>query len=179
MSALQAIYQNPRDLRLFIWHGAAPERLSALREHSLCIGAWRITFRIIGESHWISAQHADAPPLHEVLACAELIAPMDAHQHAFKRLHKHTFSTADAGYRLRIAFKRQRTPASVPEDGLLVLFPPIFEQMAFTHIAWRVARDAAHIAWRTQHVYPQPEGSIIVTSVSRLALAQPPILASI
>jgi len=174
MSDLRAIYQSPRDLRLFVWRGAAPERLSALREHSLCIGAWQLAFRIIGESHWISAQYADAPALHEVLACAELIAPMDAHQHAFRHLRKHAFSTADARYRLDIAFKAQRTAAVVPEGGLLVMFPPIFERTAFTHIAWRVTCDAAHIAWRTQHVYPQPDGLIIVTSVSRLALAQPP-----
>jgi len=165
-------------LRLFIWRGAPPERLSALREHNMRIGAWQLTFRVIGESHWISAQHADAPALHEVLACADLIAPVDAHQHHFKRLREHIFSTADARYRLRVAFRAQRTATAVPEDGLLVLFPPIHGQTAFTHIAWRVARNAAHIAWWTRHVYPQPDGLIIVTSVSRLALAQPPILAS-
>jgi len=174
MSDLRAIYQSPRDLRLFVWRGAAPERLGVLRAHDVRIGAWQLTFRIIGESHWISAQHADAPALHEVIACAELIAPMDAHQHHFRHLRKHVFSTADARYRLHIAFKAQRTAAVVPEDGLLMMFPPIFGQTAFTHIAWRVTCDAAHIVWRTQHVYPQPDGLIIVTSVSRLALAQPP-----
>jgi hypothetical protein len=178
MPHLRAIYQSPRDLRLLVWRGDAPERLSVLRAQTLCIGAWQLTFRIIGESHWISAQYADAPALHEVLACAELIAPTDAHQQHFERLREHRFSTADARYRLSVAFKAQRTAAILPEDGLLLTFPPIFGQTAFTHIAWRVARAAEQIVWQTQHVYPEPDGLIVVKSVSRLALAQPPVWAS-
>lgn len=176
MAHLQPIYQSPRDLQLFIWRGAAPERLSVLRERTVRIGAWQFTFRIIGESHWISAQYADSPALHEVLVCAEILSPKDAHQHAFRHLCDHAFSTADARYALTITFTTQQGALKMPKRGLGLTFPPILGQTAFTHIAWRVDRSAEQVVWQTQHVYPQPDSLIAVKSVSRLMLAQPPTL---
>ncbi len=172
MLALQPIYQNPRDLRLLLWCGAPPSHLTVLRTASVLIGGWRLTFRVIGESHWISAQHGDAAPLHEVLACTEAPAPPDAHRHTFADLRGHTFRTDDARYNLRIAFALRKTPPALPKGGLGLTFPPVLGQTPFTHIAWRVAEG--ELRWRTRHLYPQPDGLIVVSSLSRLALAQPP-----
>lgn len=175
---LTPIYQHPRDLRLLVWQGDAPKTLSVLRETTQHYGAWRITFRIIGESHWISAQHADSAPLHEVLACVALPLPPDAYQHVFGALRGQQVRLAEGAYRVAVRFAVTRHSCSLPSGGLGLAFPPIFGQTPFTHIGWQVSSTDHHLMWQTQHLYPQPEGRIVVSSFSRLDLAKQPIWAT-
>jgi hypothetical protein len=175
---LLPIYQHPRDLRLLVWQGAAPETLSVLRETTQHYGNWRITFRIIGESHWISAQHADSAPLHEVLACVALPLPSAAYQHAFGALRGQQARLAQGDYQVAVRFAVTGQPSCLPKGGLGLAFPSIFGQTPFTHIGWQVSGTADHLIWQTQHLYPQPEGLIVVSSLSRLHLAKQPIWAT-
>ncbi len=175
---LKPIYQHPRDLRLLVWQGAAPKTLSVLRETTQHYGNWRITFRIIGESHWISAQHGDSAPLHEVLACVALPLTPAAYQYAFGALHAQQVCLAEGAYQVMVRFTLTRQPYRLPSGGLGLIFPPIFGQSPFTHIGWQMSSTDHNLVWQTQHLYPQPEGLIVVSSLSRLHLARQPIWAT-
>lgn len=160
-------FQHPKDLRLGVSQTQEIQPLTVLAEKTVVIEELSITFRIIGESHWITISHNENILLQEILACVSLQGEHWQHQHSFIDSRSHTF--AKDGYEIQLVFA-EMTPR-ISQMGNLnsieVYFPnPLGNgEEPFTRIWWEY--DGHTLQWWTIHVYPLEDGTVAVLSTSK------------
>ncbi len=151
---IEPIHQDPADLVLTILTGKLETPLTILKQATLEIEGWLLTFHIIGESHIVTVVHEGVTVLCELLACVDAAASSCVHCHTFGDLTKHCF--AQPGYSIEVNFDDQ-TEATVFSDTHNILemtFPEIDGQTPITRIAWsRVGENV--VRWQTLHLYPR------------------------
>ena len=165
---MQPILQYPSDLRLVVLRGGEVGRLTVLASKTIAYGPLSVTFRIIGESHWITVRRNGQLCLHEILSCSDASYPQATHQHAFDDEQPHLYQ--ERGYQIGVDFVPSEE-VSLPRrtsNQLCVEFPNPLEDgpLPFTSIEWEVA--PTEINWRTIHYYALPGQSVAVHSTSRL-----------
>jgi hypothetical protein len=169
---MDTIFQDPRDLILGVKNDDNPiTQLTVLLTKSLVHRGYDVTFRIIGESHWITLSRQGKIVLQEVLACVKLEHVVWSHEHSFDDGREHQFVTE--GYAVSIGFipfTHAITRLGRGLEHLQLNFPnPLGgEQLPFTRIWWSLSDGS--IRWWTIHVYPQEHMTTAVLSVSEFAL---------
>ncbi len=162
---IEPIHQDPADLVLSIVAGKLEAPLTILKQSSLHVGAWTLTFHIIGESHLVTLEHDRAVVLCELLACADVDAASCVHHHPFNDSAAHCF--VQSGYSIDVHFDDGEHPISETDiDGTLeVTFPEVAGQTPLTRILWqRVGENA--VRWHTLHLYPHQGKIVSVHSLS-------------
>jgi hypothetical protein len=165
---LKSTLQDPRNLLLGVIHTEdLPLSLRVLDARVIVVGDWSVTFRIIGESHWITIRVAGQKVLHEVLACVPVGTTAWIFQHPFTDRCSCDYSSGP--YSVTVDFAPLSLDiAARGTDGecLQVDFPHPEggASLPFTRIWWRVAEDA--ITWWTTHVYPEAHQTTAVLSRS-------------
>jgi hypothetical protein len=177
---LPVVYQRPHDLALIVSAGELrpPTPLRILAQETALCGAWRFTFHVIGESHWVQVAQGSTPILQEVLACIPFDPAACLHHHRFADLGAHGFRRDAYQVQVRMGL------AGVdwqPQGTLRVEFPAIYGQRPFTYLQWRqvapveVRGQAApatvpRMEWYTLHTYPTLDGVHHVESISAFSV---------
>jgi len=151
--ALKLVNQTPADLVLAVMSHTLPANLQIIEQAQMTRGAWRVDFRIIGESHAISVYYDDVPVMHEVLACVDVEAHSCAHLHPFSTLQAHQYADS-GGYQVQVDFNEM--PAwALPAESVSMIrvdFPKVFGIAPVTQIQWKAT--ATGVRWWTLHTYP-------------------------
>jgi hypothetical protein len=144
------IDQRPTDLVLGIVRTEIGYPLRCLQQAECILGAWRVIFRIIGESHVARVEHDGRLVFQEILACIPLTADECHHWQPFDQV--------------RVGFSSQIDEAR--PYHMEVRFPGVDGRKPVTRIGWQA--QTAHLTWWTLHTYPQPEGWVYVQTGSTL-----------
>jgi hypothetical protein len=150
---METILQNPKDLILGVAISGVPvEGLTVLSSRTVQYGSYGVTFRIIGESHWVTLSFEGEIILEEVLACVKLSRPW-SHEHSFADGQAHTFLTGT--YAAHVSFQ-PFYPFPIPENSSYIQFafpnPMGGTFVPFTRILWDCTESI--LRWKTLHVYP-------------------------
>jgi len=170
---MESIFQDPRDLILGITMDDTPVNgLTVLQESSITHDSYEITFRIIGESHWVTISHSGRVVCQEVLACVRLEGVSWTHEYNFKEETTHRLISD--GYAVSVGlenFREEFHKLGTDAEHLSLYFPDPFggNFLPFTRVWW--IRDADVLRWWTLHVYAQPTQPVVVVSSSRFSLA--------
>lgn len=160
--------QHPDQLRLVLVRAHhLPLAVHVLQTHTVTAASAVITFRIIGESHWITVQRA-GEVWHEVLACVPTPRCQPAFVHQFNGDDGCAFTSGGYSVQLSLVPLTAEVAARGQSgDRIEVLFPHPYGDgpLPFTRIWWAIERDA--IRWWTSHVYPLAAGTVAVLSESR------------
>ncbi len=162
---IEPIHQDPADLALTIAAGKLAAPLTILKQETVRLNEWTLTFHIIGESHLVTIARDEQPVLCELLACVEVAAGSCLHQHHFGDLAAHRYE--QPGYSIAVRFNdcADDEPA-LPGDGALeVKFPATAGHTPLTRIIWSQTGEHG-LRWRTLHLYPGESGLVCVHSVS-------------
>jgi|GEM_PF-1027353 len=163
------VFQQPTDLVLGVCRTPAiPVRLQVLAMQRWQLRDIEVTFRIIGESHWISVQRCGAPVLHELLACVPLPNATCMFHHAFQATTSCRYQIED--YTVAVTFQpfaEHHQQLGSDHDNIEIQFPhPLgHAQLPFTRIWWRTRDDC--LQWWTLHTYINDQAAIAVVSESR------------
>lgn len=169
--------QCPDDLQLVLVRSQNfPLGVHVLQAQTISVADVGVTFRIIGESHWITVRRADEV-WHEVLACVPVPQCPLEFAHAFDR--RASCAYTNHGYSVQVM--QVPLTAEIARRGQIgahmeVVFPHPQggELLPFTRIWWHVAPK--QIQWWTIHVYPLERETIAVLSESRYDLQQPAVV---
>lgn len=174
---LTAIEQHPKDLILGILRCEAPIALTVLAKQAVTLAKWRIDFRIIGESHWITVRcnNEDIEPQiwHELLACVGLDTSKCAYAHRFSDMQEHAYHYEDKSLRVvgKIWFEAYRAHQLPTLRGMQLdmAFPQVHGQTPITRVGWEIL-TAHRLNWWTFHLYPNASGALGVHSYTELWL---------
>jgi hypothetical protein len=146
--------------------------LTVLRSQTVANDKHEITFRIIGESHWVTISRNRQVVLQEILACVNLEEVLWHHTHPFTDKTQHFFETT--AYSVSIIFQpfvSQMKNFDTRIAHLQLDFPNPVEgtTLPFTRIWWSFSGTS--LCWETIHVYPSPQGrTTAVLSASKFVL---------
>lgn len=168
---LVPVHQNPADLALTIVAGEIATPLTVLKQAALHIDPWKLTFHIIGESHLVRIERAGTPILCELLACVQVMADVQVHQHCFGDLAVHCYT--QPGYSVTVDFDdcHDLAPGADDSSVLEVSFPETAGHIPVTRVEWTRAGEHA-VRWRTLHMYPYKGSVMCVRSLSYFDVLQ-------
>lgn len=175
---METLLQYPQDLVLGVRTDTKPiEGLTVLSTRQVTIGNHSVTFRIIGESHWITVRHHGNTLLHEVLACVRLNDAEWQYVYPFREgfPHTYTYTSPLLSYCTQlktVPFTSDIASTDRSYEHLHLDFPHPFggSTLPFTSVWWTV--EELLVRWGSTHVYPLEDRTTAVISESSMNLTR-------